>query len=134
MKLLIFTDGASRGNPGPAGCGFVIYDEGKNVLFEGVKFIGNTTNNVAEYRALLEACRAMHQYEPSQVEFYLDSELVVKQMRGEYKVRDQKLAIIREQVLIELKGVPATYNHIPRKFNKEADALANQAIDAYNMD
>ena len=133
--LLVFTDGGSRGNPGPAGVG-VVLKMGNWELLHG-RCIGNTTNNVAEYTALIDALRLIDHSNkndgvtPSQISFRLDSELVVKQVRGEYKVKDAGLQVLHRQVHEMLSGldIPYTFTHIRRCFNKEADALVNDALD-----
>lgn len=129
MKLKIYADGACRGNPGPSGCGFLIYDAENNLLKEGAVPIGRATNNVAEYSALMYAVKAMQEYKPSEVDIFMDSELVVKQMKGEYKVRKPELQAIKSQIEPFLSGIKVTFTHIPRKLNAEADKLANQSLD-----
>jgi ribonuclease HI len=129
MILKVFSDGASRGNPGEAGCGFVILNTENKVLEEGCLYLGHATNNVAEYRAVLEAARRAKLKNPSEINFYLDSELIVKQMKGEYKVRNEALAQIRLELVKTLQGLKVSFNHVPREQNKLADKLANKAID-----
>ncbi|WP_022849712.1 ribonuclease HI family protein [Limisalsivibrio acetivorans] len=129
MELHIYSDGASRGNPGPAGGGFVIYSDDGVSLREGRVPLGQTTNNVAEYTALLEAAKSALEFKPERLIFFLDSELVVKQMKGEYKVKKEHLREIKDQITDTLKGVPADFRHVPRAQNKVADKLANEAID-----
>ncbi|MGE4497754.1 MAG: ribonuclease HI family protein [Deferribacterales bacterium] len=129
MMLKVFSDGASRGNPGEAGCGFVILNGEGAVLEEGCLYIGHATNNVAEYRAVLEAARKAKLMNPSVINFYLDSELIVKQMKGEYKVKNETLAQIRLELIKALEGAKFSFNHVPREQNKMADRLANKAID-----
>lgn len=129
MKLKIFSDGASRGNPGEAGCGFAIFSSEEELLKEGSLYIGHATNNVAEYRAVLEAAKFAAGLNADEIHFYLDSELIVKQMKGEYKVKNETLAQIRIQLLKSLEGVNFTFNHVRREYNKLADKLANKAID-----
>ena len=89
-KLIIHTDGGARGNPGPAGIGAVIYDEEKNVVAEISRYIGETTNNQAEYRAVLAAIEKAKDFKPEEINFFLDSELVVKQLNREYKVKNKE--------------------------------------------
>ncbi|HHY13957.1 MAG TPA: ribonuclease HI family protein, partial [Thermoanaerobacterales bacterium] len=90
-KLVVFTDGASRGNPGKAGVGVAIYDGDNNLIEEYSEYIGNTTNNVAEYTALKVGIERAIKLKANNVDFNLDSELIVKQLNGEYKVRNDKL-------------------------------------------
>lgn len=130
IKLIIFTDGGARGNPGPAGIGAVIYDENKNVIAEISEYIGEGTNNQAEYSALLAAAKKAKELGASEIDFFLDSELVVKQMKREYKVKDQGLASLFLKVhneLVNMKKV--TFSHVRREFNQEADRLVNEALD-----
>lgn len=129
MILKVFSDGASRGNPGEAGCGFVILSGEGELLEEGCLYIGHATNNVAEYRAVLEAARKAKLRNPAAVNFYLDSELIVKQMKGEYKVKNETLAQIRLELIKTIEGTKFSFNHVPREQNKLADKLANKAID-----
>lgn len=129
-NLIIFCDGGSRGNPGKAGLGSVIYDENKNVLKEISKYIGVTTNNQAEYKAVLEAIKEAKEIGGKRIEFFLDSELIVKQMSGEYRVKNKDLLPIYldiRQRILEFESV--SFSHVPREQNKEADRLANLAMD-----
>ncbi len=131
-NVKIWTDGGSRGNPGPAAIGIVIDKNGQKQARIG-KCIGKTTNNIAEYTAVLEALKYIEEnIGRSMVEFFIDSELVVKQLNGEYKVRDEKLKplflLIREK-FINLGG-QIKYTHVRREHNREADGLVNQALDS----
>ncbi len=129
----IFTDGGARGNPGPAGAGVVIHQMGKAVASFG-KYLGDgLTNNWAEYEALILALHEAKRLGLTEeyVEIKMDSELIVKQMTGEYKVKDKNLKIQHAKVrelLLEFQHVH--FKHIPREENSEADALVNEAIDA----
>lgn len=126
----LYTDGGARGNPGPAAIGVVIKNAEDQVLFELGKYIGETTNNQAEYQALLMALEKALEFKAETVNCFLDSELVVKQMKGEYKVKDKALGLlfIKAWNLVQ-KFKNTTFNHIPREKNKQADALVNQALD-----
>lgn len=130
MKLTTYTDGGARGNPGPAAAGIVIKDEsGKTIESYGI-YLGEQTNNFAEYSALLEAVSKAKDLGANEIECYLDSELVVKQMRREYKVKDpalQKLFIKVYNLSANLKKI--TFHHIPREKNKEADLEVNKTLD-----
>jgi ribonuclease HI len=129
-KLIIYTDGGARGNPGPAGIGAIIYDEERNVLAEISEYIGRTTNNQAEYRALLSAIRKAKDFETEEIQFFLDSQLVVEQMSGNYKVKNKDLQPLFVKIYNEsLNYKKVKYTHIPREKNKEADRLANLAMD-----
>ena len=133
MLYTIFTDGASRGNPGPAAIGAIVYDTKKKVIFELSECIGKATNNVAEYTALikaLECCNTLHDF--TQVKIYLDSQLVVRQLQGSYRVKEEHLKNLHSKVvqLLLEKRVSCEFVHVMREKNKIADALANKALDA----
>ncbi len=135
MKLIIYTDGASRGNPGQASYGFTISDGNRKLLYEEGRYIGITTNNVAEYTAVLEALKYIKEKfaknNPVSIELFADSKLVVEQLSGRYKMKSPHLKPIFEKIKIlamELGGV--VHTHIPRSHNSEADRLANLALDS----
>lgn len=131
-KLFIYTDGASRNNPGEAGIGAVIKDERGETLETVSEYLGIATNNVAEYTALIQALKAAQKFNPSQIDFYLDSQLVVRQMIGEYKIKNVGLIpLVKEaqELIRRMAAGKVSFHHIPREENKEADALANEAID-----
>lgn len=129
-KLIINTDGGSRGNPGPAAIGVVFSDESGEVVARYKECIGETTNNVAEYSALVLALTKAKDFEATEIECRLDSELVVKQLNGQYKVKDPNMKELyaRVQDLIFFK--PVKFVHVRREYNKLADALVNEALDA----
>jgi ribonuclease HI len=130
MEFSIHTDGASRGNPGEAGIGVVIADEQGKTVKELKSYLGMTTNNVAEYRAVLLALEKAFELGAESVIISLDSELVVRQITGEYKVREAHLKPLHRQVLDLLhKFTKYRILHIPREENRRADQLANEAID-----
>jgi ribonuclease HI len=135
MELIINTDGGARGNPGPAGVGVVFSDPAGQVLAEFKQYIGEATNNVAEYKALIlalhEAAKLLKlKAESLNLEIRMDSELIVKQMLGQYKIKEPTLKILAGEVLQLLKNFPRhTFKHVPREQNKRADKLVNQAID-----
>ena len=134
-RLVIYADGAARGNPGPAGIGVVIEDERGRVLKEVSQFVGKKTNNQAEYIALIRGLEAAAEYQADAVQVRLDSELLVHQLRGEYKVKSPLLKPLRnkaQRLLTKYKVVGI--EHIERQYNRAADRLANQAIDAAPMD
>ncbi|MFA5871211.1 MAG: ribonuclease HI family protein [Parcubacteria group bacterium] len=133
-KIKLFTDGGARGNPGPSGIGVVIQADGTKKTYR--EFIGYATNNEAEYKALifgLQKIKLLYGKIKSknlEIECYLDSELVVKQLNHLYKVNDeniQKNFLILWNLTIDFKEV--SYTHIPRENNSEADRLANMALD-----
>jgi ribonuclease HI len=128
--LRLFTDGAARGNPGPAGLGMVIEDDQGLRLWGGCSYIGTATNNRAEYLALVNGLRKAAEWRPDRLDVYLDSKLVVEQVSGRWKVRHADLQPLHRQAVDLLRGFPgATISHVPRERNRGADALANKAID-----
>lgn len=129
-KLIIFSDGGARGNPGPAGIGAVLYDEKKQIVAEVSQYLGVATNNQAEYRALIAALREASRLGAKQVACYLDSELIVRQLNREYKVKNKDLApLFLEVYNLSLSFKNISYHHVPREENKAADKLANEAMD-----
>ena len=134
-RLVIYADGAARGNPGPAGIGVVIEDEQGRVLKEMSQFVGRKTNNQAEYMALIQGLEVAAEYQADAVQIRLDSELLVRQLRGEYKVKSPLLKPLRNNVqklLTRYKVVGI--EHIERAYNRAADRLANRAIDTAPAD
>jgi ribonuclease HI len=138
MKLFAFTDGASRGNPGHAGIGVLVKNEEGIVVIEEKRYIGKTTNNVAEYTALITCLQALQNIERRRatderptIIFHSDSELMVKQMTGAYKIKNDALRNCAGQARDMLSSLKAdwTLKYIPRELNKETDRLANKAID-----
>lgn len=129
-KLIIFTDGGARGNPGPAGIGAVLYDSQKKIVAEVSEYLGVATNNQAEYKALISALKKAASLGASELDCYLDSELVVKQLKREYKVKNKDLApLFLEIHNLSFKFKKVNYTHIPRERNQAADKLANRAMD-----
>lgn len=130
MKLTIYTDGGARGNPGPAGIGAVIFDAKKKVVKEISECIGETTNNQAEYKALLRALEEAKKLGGTEVDIFMDSELVIKQLKQEYKVRDKDLGQLFIKAWNLLHGFNKyTLRHVLRHKNKKADELVNKALD-----
>ena len=129
-KVILYTDGASRGNPGESGIGIWIGDEKQNSLKEFSKYIGSATNNFAEYTALIEGLKLCLDVTSEEVNAFLDSELVVKQLNGIYRVKNINIKPLYEQVVVlKNKFKKVTFTHIRREFNKTADALANKGIN-----
>lgn len=133
-EVSISTDGGARGNPGPAACAIVIKDDVGNIVESKSKFLGETTNNVAEYSGLLMGLNWILENKNSKdfrINFYMDSELVIKQVRGEYKVKDENL----KKLFSEVKDLQTKissriiFTHVVRSRNKEADALVNDELD-----
>jgi ribonuclease HI len=129
--LKLYVDGASRGNPGEAGAGFYLVDEGGNELLKGMRFLGQMTNNAAEYSALILGLRGALEIGGTSIKIYTDSELVAKQMKGIYTVRNRELRRLHGKA-VALLAKFHSYDVIPirREDNKRADRLANKAIDA----
>ncbi|MBI1833718.1 MAG: ribonuclease HI family protein [Candidatus Andersenbacteria bacterium] len=130
MKAKLFTDGGARGNPGPAGIGYVLDIEGKDALERG-EYIGETTNNQAEYKALIAGLTLAQSEEVSELHCFLDSELVVKQMNGQYRVKHVDMKPLhKEAKRIAADFTKITFAHVLRSKNEKADFLVNKAIDA----
>jgi len=128
--LVVRTDGASRGNPGQAAAGVVIETPAGEVIATGKHYLGVMTNNQAEYRALILGLKAVAHYLPTAVSVYMDSELVVRQMLGQYKVRDAALQPLWQEARALAAELPrVTFTHVLRGRNAEADRLANEALD-----
>lgn len=131
MQLTINTDGGARGNPGPAGIGVVIKDEAGKLVYRYGGYIGETTNNVAEYKALIKSLEEAFNLGATDVKIQMDSELIVKQMQGIYKIKEPTLQELASQVIKLLKQFSShSFTHVRREYNQEADAMVNQAIDA----
>jgi len=128
--LKVYCDGGARGNPGPAAYGFVVKD--KNRTFkEGSGYIGNTTNNVAEYTAIVKALDWLKEnHKGKDLDFYLDSQLAASQLSGIYKVKNPNMRNFLVEIrILESNFGQISYNHIPRADNAEADRLVNEALD-----
>lgn len=141
MKLVVHTDGGSRGNPGPAASAFIISDSTHKVIVSRGVYLGITTNNQAEYLAVANALVWLNQHlnrlsiagdSISGVSFFLDSELVVNQLTGKYKIKSPKLSQIISQINTAKQKLPISVNfqYIPREQNKAADKLVNQVLDS----
>ncbi|MGZ6132525.1 MAG: ribonuclease HI family protein [Myxococcaceae bacterium] len=129
-KLRVASDGAARGNPGPAGAGAVVFDEHGQVLERLGKFLGRQTNNVAEYQGLLLGVRRAHELGAEELEVVADSELIIRQLSGAYQVRAPALRQLHTEALALLKGFRRVrLIHVPRAKNVEADEMSNRAID-----
>ncbi|HUC88339.1 MAG TPA: reverse transcriptase-like protein [Candidatus Binatia bacterium] len=128
--IKLYTDGGSRGNPGPAASGFVILDQADKVLVEKGIYLGITTNNQAEYKALKFALEEAKALGAKKVDVYMDSLLIVNQMLGKFKIKNGDLLPINHSVkeLVKLFD-QVTFTHVPRELNKKADAMVNKALD-----
>jgi ribonuclease HI len=129
-RLALRTDGASRGNPGPAAAGIVIEQGDGTILAQLGQYLGEMPNNQAEYRALILGLRLVTDRRPAAVDVYMDSELVVRQMTGVYQVRDATLQQLYREAMALVKVLPhVTFTHVRRAQNALADRLANQALN-----
>lgn len=127
--LEIYTDGGSRGNPGPAGIGVAIW-QGNNLVGTYSKYIGEATNNQAEYKAVIFALEQAKRLKAENLDFYMDSEIAVNQLNRKYKIKNQELGSLFVRawnLMIGFKKVQ--FHHIPREENRGADKLVNDAID-----
>lgn len=126
----LYTDGGARGNPGPAGIGFVLLDSDDNSLAEEGRYIGEATNNVAEYRALLLGLEWALAMGIDKLSVYADSELMVRQLKGEYKVKNDGLIPLYQEAMRSARRFSSiSFTHIPRAKNRRADKLVNRAVD-----
>ncbi len=130
MRAILYSDGAARGNPGPAAAGAVVFDDEGDVLAEISQALGRTTNNVAEYRALIAGLEKGGELGVTHIEVRLDSELIVRQIEGRYRVKNAGLVPLHRKAVDLLAGFSSfSIKHVPRKENAHADRLANQALD-----
>lgn len=130
QEWLVMIDGAARGNPGPAGCGAVICDDKGAVVRELSRYLGHATNNVAEYEALVMGLEALIELKRNRIVVQSDSQLLVRQLNGEYRVKNEKLSLLYQRAT----GLLRQFNsyrivHVRRELNKAADRLANRGID-----
>jgi len=130
MIYSLYTDGGARGNPGPGAIGVVLMDEQGKIVYELSKYIGVCTNNEAEYTALWTGMQMAANREFKDLKVFVDSELVAKQMQGEYKVKNGNLKKLHEKVKrLVTSFAQVSFTHIKREANKKADALVNAALD-----
>ena len=135
MQINVYTDGGSRGNPGHSGYGLVIYDDNQKILFKESKYLGIKTNNEAEYSGLVGALTWLNQnqqsFDLSQINFYADSQLMIRQMQGLYKVKADNLKPLFQQAkeIINTISAPIYFKDVRRELNELADELANEAMD-----
>ena len=128
--IVVNVDGASKGNPGESGIGVAIFDKDLNLINEACDYLGVATNNVAEYKALILGIKLSTKYNAKRVLFKADSELMVKQIKGEYRVKNAQLKLLFTEAQGLLKKLPNwKIIHVPREENKEADLLANKGVE-----
>lgn len=129
-KLLVYSDGAARGNPGPAGAGAVLFAPDGHVVERLGRYLGPNTNNYAEYMGLIIGLERAHELGAREVEVFADSQLMIRQLEGTYKVKAENLkALHREAQALLRRFDTVTLTHVPREENKDADEMSNRAID-----
>ena len=134
MRVIVHVDGGARGNPGPAAAAAVVSDPDGQVLDEAAELLGVATNNVAEYRGLLLGLQRAHELGATEVDVVNDSELVAKQITGDYKVKHADMKPLHRAAIEVLDGFDRwTIRSVPRAQNAHADALVNQALDARDL-
>lgn len=132
-EIKIYTDGGSRGNPGPSAGGFAILDMADNVVRKSGKYLGITTNNQAEYHSLKGGIEAARDMGARRVHIFMDSLLVINQMKGIYKIKNRDLLPIHQAIKQIISGfIEIDFTHIPRELNKLADSIVNEALDNKN--
>ena len=132
MTIYANTDGASRGNPGESGIGIILRDENGKILYSAGGYIGVATNNIAEYQALVTCLKKAKETQCTKLIVHTDSELMVRQLQGKYRVKDKKLQNFYLHVNRLLKGAPFKFEivYVSREQNRDADLLANAGIDS----
>ncbi|MBC7459423.1 ribonuclease HI family protein, partial [Candidatus Saccharibacteria bacterium] len=132
QTVTIFTDGGSRGNPGPSAAGFVIIDANQQAVAEGGEYLGITTNNQAEYHGVRIGLEKAIELKMKRIDFKIDSMLVVNQMKGFYKIKNRELWPVHERIRELMKQCDkVTFNHVPREFNQLADGMVNKTLDEH---
>ncbi len=128
-EVVVYTDGGARGNPGPAASGVVIMTPDEQIIDAFGVYLGETTNNQAEYRAIKFGLEKARSLGATKIRFYMDSELAMRQLTGRYRVKNQDLLPIFQEIKMMAAALDVTYEHIPRAKNKLADEQVNIAID-----
>lgn len=132
-RAIIYSDGGSRGNPGPSASGYVILDKNEQLIEEGGAYLGITTNNQAEYHAVRLALEAAMKHGIRSIQFRIDSLLVVNQMTGVYKIKNRDLWPVHERIKeLVSQFDQVIFTHVRREFNREADAMVNKILDEHN--
>jgi ribonuclease HI len=135
MKAILHTDGGARGNPGPAGIGVLLVDPEGEVIAEIAQSLGETTNNVAEYKALIAGLELALNHKVSELDVRVDSELVLRQVQGEWKIKNERLRALAVQARSLLNRFQkSSLQHVRRELNAGADRLANQGMDMAELD
>jgi ribonuclease HI len=128
--VIVNCDGGSRGNPGKSALGVVIKTAKGEIIEEVGEYLGVQTNNYAECMAVVKALEVLRQKDLFKADFYLDSELVVKQINGEYKIKSENIAHLHQRIKELSKGMELSFSHVYRKDNTEADKIVNQVLDS----
>ena len=130
-KVFIYTDGASRGNPGPCALGLQVFDSDQNLIYEEASYLEKqNTNNFAEYKAVIRALELSGKHKVQELYLFSDSQFLIRQLEKKYKVKSMNIKPLFEECQELLKKIPKmNFQHIPREQNKGADALANKALD-----
>lgn len=128
-KVIVFCDGGSRGNPGPSASGVVIKTTNGKLVGEYCEYLGEKTNNFAEYSAVILALEKLRELKIDEADFFLDSQLVVQQLKGIYKVKHPDMIELNKKVQSLASGITLTFSHVLREKNKEADAMVNKCLD-----
>ncbi len=128
-KVVVYCDGGSRGNPGPSALGVVIKTIKGEIIEEIGEYLGIQTNNYAEYSAVIAAIDKLNELDVKEADFYLDSELAVRQLNGQYKVKNEGLKALHSKALNSIGTMNISFTHVYREDNKEADAMVNQVLD-----
>lgn len=138
MKINVYCDGGARGNPGPGASAFVVYDKEGALLGKGGKNLGRTTNNIAEYNGVIEALAWIlkNARAEEEIKFFLDSQLVVNQLSGKFRIKDKDLINLAAKIKTAEKSFSGRikYFFVPRNKNKAADFLVNKVLDGKNLD
>jgi ribonuclease HI len=129
-SVVVFCDGGSRGNPGPSALGVVIKTTKGEIIEEIGEFLGEQTNNYAEYMAVVKAMEYLKQKNIRKADFFLDSQLVVRQLNGQYKIKSDNIKHLNQKVNELMSGLDVSFEHVYRQDNKEADAIVNQVLDS----
>lgn len=130
QKVVVNCDGGSRGNPGKSALGVVIKTTEGEIIEEIGEYLGVQTNNYAECMAVVKALEVLREKDLYKADFYLDSELVVKQINGEYKIKSENIAHLHQRIKDLSKGMELSFSHVYRKDNVEADKMVNQVLDS----
>lgn len=130
QRVRVNCDGGSRGNPGPSALGVVIATENGQIVEEIGQYLGVQTNNFAEYSAVIAALEKLRELDIYDADFYLDSELIVKQLNGQYRVKNDNIIPLNSRVNKLAEGMNLTFTHVYRKDNKLADAIVNEVLDS----